>query len=97
MKKLLLLLFGGLFCTSVLWAQQTMPINGVKDDRVEIHAFTNATIYTDYQTKLENATLLISGNKVVAVGSNVTIPAEAIVHDATGSTIYTSFIDLYIS
>lgn len=93
-------------CTIMLWccllafasyAQETAPINGVADPRPGIHAFTNATIHTDYQTSLENATLLIIDGKVSQVGTSVSIPAGAIVTDLQGMHIYPSFVDPYTS
>lgn len=82
---------------SVLTAlsQETFPVNGITDERAEVFAFTNATIHTDYKTTVEKATLLIEKGKVVAVGTAVTVPKEAVVHDLNGAHIYPSFIDLY--
>lgn len=76
-------------------AQVTFPRNGVYDERPEIYAFTNATIYTDYQTKLEKATLLIRNGVVEAVGTNVKVPTGAFVTDLKGKHIYPSLIDAY--
>ena len=75
--------------------ETTFKTNGPDDYREGIHAFTHATIYKDYTTKLENATLVIRDGKVVEVGANVAIPKGAIVHDMKGKFIYPSFIDLY--
>ncbi len=80
---------------SSLFAQQTFPTAAPSDERTGLHAFTNATIYTDYKTRIEGATLLIRDGKVVATGLNVTVPKDAAIHDCTGKTIYPSFIDLY--
>ncbi|MBL7826506.1 MAG: amidohydrolase family protein, partial [Saprospiraceae bacterium] len=89
-------LFLACFVISVsLKAQQTYPTPAPSDQRSGLHAFTNATIYTDYKTRLENATLLIRDGKVVAAGLNVVIPPDAVSHNCSGKTIYPSFIDLY--
>ena len=48
------------------FAQQTFPTPAPSDERTGLHAFTNATIYIDYKTRLEGATLLIRDGKVVA-------------------------------
>lgn len=95
MKKFTLLcaaLIGQLFSLS---AQETFPTLPPADQRPGLHVFTNATIYTDYKTRVENASLLIRDGKIVAAGQNVTVPADAVVHDCSGKTIYPSFIDLY--
>jgi imidazolonepropionase-like amidohydrolase len=97
MKKLnLTILFATLLTPFVsLIAQQTFPTPAPSDERSGLHAFTNATLYTDYKTRVEGATLLIRDGKIVAAGLNVTVPADAIKHDCTGKTIYPSFIDIY--
>lgn len=87
------------FCLShiafIIQAQQTFPTPAPSDERSGLHAFTNATIYTDYKTRIEGATLLIRDGKVVAAGLNVTVPKDVAIHDCSGKTIYPSFIDLY--
>ncbi len=94
MKKLIYLL---LLCwiSNDLLAQQSFPVNGVHDERESSYAFTNATIFTQYNKKIENATLLIREGRVEAVGAGVTIPKEAITIDLKGKYIYPSFIDIY--
>ena len=72
----------------------TYPRNGVYDQRPSLYAFTHATIFTDYKTKLTDATLLIRDGKVAAVGPNVKIPAGAVVQDLKGKYIYPGFVDL---
>ncbi|MEJ8756004.1 amidohydrolase family protein [Pontibacter sp. H259] len=78
-------------------AQETFPRNGVYDERPGLVALTNATIHTDYKTTLNNATLLIRNGKVEAVGTNVKVPAGAVVVDAKGKHIYPGFVDMYSS
>jgi imidazolonepropionase-like amidohydrolase len=80
---------------SLLIAQTTFPQPAPSDRREELVAFTNATVYTDYKTRLEGATLLIRKGKVEACAANIPIPKEAVVHDCSGKTIYPSFIDPY--
>ncbi|MDH5610334.1 MAG: amidohydrolase, partial [Cyclobacteriaceae bacterium] len=96
MKKLLL------YCTVAFISiagrsQTTFPGNGVPDDRPSTYAFTNATIFQDYQTRLEKATLLIRDGRVVAVGTQVSIPAGTPTYDLRGRYIYPAFIDPYTS
>jgi imidazolonepropionase-like amidohydrolase len=76
-------------------AQETFPRNGVYDERVGLVAFTNATIFVDYQTRLDKATLVIRNGKIEAAGTNIKIPAGASVVNAQGKYIYPSFIDLF--
>ncbi len=74
-------------------AQESFPINGVRDIRNGLYAFTNATIIQNENTKIEKGVLIIKMGKIVAVGTNLTVPAEAIVIDCAGRYIYPSFID----
>jgi hypothetical protein len=97
MKHLYSFLLVSLICISAdnLFAQKTLPVAAPSDARSAAYAFTNATIYTDYKTRTEKATLLIREGKVVACGTNVSIPAGTVVQDCNGKTIYPAFIDLY--
>ncbi len=86
-----------LSATSNLLAQipATFPQPAPSDNRAGLYALTNATIYTDFKTRLENATLLVRDGKVEACGTAVTLPTGAVVIDCKGKTIYPAFIDLY--
>ena len=68
-SSLFLLVFG-----ATAFAQETFPINGVRDLRTGVYAFTNATIIQNEKTKIEKATLVIKQGKIVAVGAAVEIP-----------------------
>ena len=76
-------------------AQETFPVNGVRDIRSGLYAFTNATIVQNSTTKIEKGTLLIKQGKIIAVGASVAVPADAIVVDCSGKYIYPSFVDAY--
>lgn len=78
-----------------LFAQETFPVNGAPDKNHNYYAFINATIYVDYETVLNNATLLIQDGVVKEAGIGIKIPQGAVVQDIKGKTIYPSFIDLY--
>ncbi len=92
MKKIFILsiLFS---CTLSLIGQSTFPKNGVNDKRSKHYAFTNATIYKDYKTKIDNATLIIKDGKVVNVSASAFIPKGAVEVDCKGKTIYPSFVE----
>ncbi|MEE9349431.1 MAG: amidohydrolase family protein [Flavobacteriaceae bacterium] len=94
MKKGLLficLLFGLQF-----YAQEHFPKNdGVKTPQKGYTAFTNATITVSPKHRLKNATLIIKNNKIIDVGTGITIPKNATIVDLNGLFIYPSFIDLY--
>ena len=96
MRQAVLILFL-MSIVNCVFAQDNFPVNGVVDNRANRYAFTNATIFVDYQTKVENATLLIANGKVVEVGTNVTVPNGYTTMDMEGKFIYPSFIDLHTS
>ena len=77
----------------------TYPRNGVFDQRPGTFAFTHATLFTDYQTQISDATLLVQDGKVVAAGpaGKVKIPAGAVVQDLRGKYIYPGLVDVYTS
>ena len=94
MRKICLAILMGCFSLS-LFAQPTFPVNGVGDERTTTFVFTHATIVKDPQNSLQNATMLVRNGKIIAIGTNVIVPADAIVTDCSGKTIYPSFIDIY--
>lgn len=93
-KKFIVPVF--LLCCLYTSAQKYFPKNdGVKVEKSNYTAFTNATIYTSPTEVIQNATLLIKDGMVVASGSNVNIPKNSVVYDLSGKYIYPSFIDVY--
>ncbi len=91
-----------LFCICLLFnicrltsQETTFKTNGPDDYREGIHAFTNATIWKNYNTKIDSATLIIRDGKIVDGGKNISIPKGAIIHDLKGKFIYPSFIDVF--
>lgn len=95
MKQIILLSY--LFvATSIMgWAQDTFPRNDVRDKREGAYAFTNGTIVVDYQTQMNNATLLIRDGNIEKVGAGLTVPAGYTVIDLKGNYVYPSLIDPY--
>ena len=95
MKKvtLLFLLF---FSFSFVHAQEHFPKNSsLKEENSNYTVFTNATLYITPTQKIENGTLVIKEGKVIAAGSNVSIPKNSVITDLKGKYIYPSFIDPY--
>jgi imidazolonepropionase-like amidohydrolase len=56
-------------------------------------AITGGTVYTVSGPKIEHATVLIRDGRIAAVGTSVTVPAEATRIDATGKWITPGLID----
>lgn len=91
------LICAGFFCLAVtaVYSQKTFPVNGIADERSETYLFTNAVIVKDAKTTLSNASLLIQKGNIIAVGTNVKAPQNAVVIDCKGKYITPSFIDIY--
>lgn len=56
-------------------------------------AITGATVYPVSGAPIQNGTVLIRAGKIVAVGSDVAVPADAQRIDATGKVVTPGFID----
>ncbi|NJW51618.1 amidohydrolase family protein [Salinimicrobium oceani] len=91
-----------LFCLLIsavtgLQAQEYFPKNDAVKAEVNTNftVFKNAKIYVDPATTITDGMLAIRNGKVTAVGKNINVPANAVVVDLKGKTIYPSFIDLY--
>jgi hypothetical protein len=76
-------------------AQETFPVNGIREKAKTTIAFKNAVIHTDYRTVIEKGVLVIKDGKIVSVSSGDKLPTGAVVYDLKGKHIYPSFIDLY--
>ena len=95
MKKILLAI-AMVFSTTIMFAQQTtFPVNGSFDTRPGMFAFTNATIVVNANQTLTNATLLIKGQTIQAVGTGVAVPKGYVIVDLKGKFIYPSLIDAF--
>jgi imidazolonepropionase-like amidohydrolase len=76
-------------------AQEHFPLNGVQDKRAGIYALINATLFTDYRTRIDQATLILEDGFVKEIGTTISIPEGAVVMDLKGLYVYPGLIDLY--
>ncbi len=83
------------FSTCTGYAQETYPVNGIADPRTHTYAFTHATLVKDGQTTLQDATLVIREGRIIAVGTQVAVPAGAVEVNCSGKYLYPSLIDIY--
>lgn len=63
------------------------------DARADVFALTNARIVTVTNGVIESGTLVIRDDRIVALGADVDVPADAEVIDCAGLTIYPGLID----
>src|ERR1051326_6407371 len=61
--------------------------------RAQTYAITNARIVTVSGPAIEKGTIVLRNGLIDAVGPNLMPPADAIVIDGTGKTVYPGFID----
>ncbi len=85
----------GCFAPVLLQAQETFPVNGVAEPRSGHYALVHATVVKDGNTTLNDAAIIVKNGKVIQVGTNLSIPKDAMVIDCKGKYIYPSFIDVY--
>lgn len=92
MRIILLSLF---LLPGLIRAQTTAPPSHVRDSAPKAYAFTNAVLHTDARTVVAKATLLIRNGEVIAAGTGVSIPADAVVRDLNGLHIWPALIEPY--
>lgn len=81
--------------SSIVYAQSTFPVNGPQDLKAPLYALENATVFIDYQTRIDEGLILVQKDKILYIGKASAIPKEAIRINCKGKYIYPGFIDLY--
>lgn len=76
-------------------ADQTTPVQGIRDKSPQLYALTNATVITEPGKRLDNATVLIRDGKISKIQNQAQVPAGYQTIDASGYFIYPGFIDVY--
>jgi len=97
MKHIVWGVFILMFVQVAVAQKTTFPYNGVQDERSKTFAFTNATVFVDANTKIDNATLLIKEGKVVSCSASISVPEDATTIDLAGKYIYPSFVEVFSS
>jgi len=81
--------------STIIFGQNTFPVNDVADKRNGKLAFTHATIIQHARSVMSDATLIVENGWIIKVGNNLQVPPDAVEVDCKGKFIYPSFIDLY--
>jgi len=76
-------------------AQITFPYNGVHPKEVSVYAIIHATLFKNHNTRIENATLVFTKGRIIAVGEGINPPKGAVIIDAKNQYIYPSFIETF--
>ena len=87
MKKSFLCFYVALFAFAVL------VLNVHAQTRSATYAITNAQIVTVSGPNISRGTVVVRDGLIEAVGENVKVPADAVVIDGAGLTIYPGFFD----
>ena len=74
---------------------QLVPSNGVADSKVVYYALQHVNVYVSSTELVENATVLIKGDKIEKIGKLINLPNGCVEIDMEGQTIIPSFIELY--
>lgn len=93
----LILAFMSLILCPAFSQPVTHPVNGIHDVRHIIYAITNATIISSPTDTVREGTILVSRGKIIAVGTGLSIPDDAVVIDVRGKWVYPSFIEPFSS
>ncbi|MFK7738464.1 MAG: amidohydrolase family protein [Pirellulaceae bacterium] len=72
--------------------RSTEPDVGIRFQPSETVALTNVTL-DDGETAVDGVTLILEGERIVAVGTEVQIPADAKIVDCEGDYVYPAFVD----
>lgn len=71
------------------------PVVGLRENRTSTFAFVGGDVVTEPGVKISNATIVIRGTSILAIGADVQVPAGAKVIDCKGKTIYPGLIDAW--
>jgi imidazolonepropionase-like amidohydrolase len=61
------------------------------------HALVGGRVVIAPGRELDKATIILREGRIIAVATDAPVPADARVHDMTGTTIYAGFIDAHLS
>jgi imidazolonepropionase-like amidohydrolase len=82
---------------ATLFAADEVRPPGNRPLEASVHALVGGRVVIRPGTEFEKATIVIRDGRIVAVAAEAAVPAEAQVHDLTGTTIYAGFIDAHVA
>ncbi len=86
-----------LFLSNLVFGQENIPKNGVKDDRNITYVIQGATLHISPSQSIENGTLILKNDRIIYSGQAKAAPKGSVERAFEGAHIYPSFIDLYSS
>ena len=85
-----------LSATSLFAQVTTTVIDGLRDKRHRLRAYTNCTAIPEPGVRIDNAVIIMRDDRIVSIGANAPIPAGADVRDLKGAWVYAGFVDPYV-
>lgn len=90
-----------LLIACVSWGLEIMAADAVRPPGnrplpASVHALVGGRVVVKPGVELERGTIVLRDGRIVAVGVDAAVPAEARVHDMAGTTIYAGFIDAHV-
>ncbi len=92
----LILVFTVLVISSPAQPPSSQPNEGIEQNSLQFYALVNAVII-EGDRRIEDATILIDGTTIAAVGRDIEIPKKAKRIDLTGKVVYPGFVDAFSS
>ena len=74
---------------------QLIPSNGVAESKANYYALQHVNVYVSAHEFIENATVLIKGDKIEKIAKFILLPDACVEIDMEGQTIVPAFIELY--
>ncbi|HMF12747.1 MAG TPA: amidohydrolase, partial [Gemmataceae bacterium] len=87
------MLHRAIFCVSTILAYLLISTSSAADLRPRVFAIRDARVVTEPGKVLPKGTVVIRDGLIEAVGPDVTAPADALIIDGKGLTVYPGFID----
>ena len=81
---------------SAVFAADAIRPPGNRPLPASVHALVGGRVVVKPGQELESGTIVLRDGRIVAVGAEVAVPADARVHDMAGTTIYAGFIDAHV-
>lgn len=84
-------------CTLGLFAADELRPPGNRPFESSVHALVGGRVVIKPGQELEKGTIILRDGRITAVAANAPVPADARVHDMSGTTIYAGFIDAHVT
>ena len=96
-SRLLLFAFASLLTSFAPLAADEIRPPGQRPVPASAHALVGGRVVISPGREIEKATIILRDGRILAVAADAPVPADARVHDMTGTTIYAGFIDAHVS